>query len=195
MIRRLLVAAALIPAAGISLAAHVVVPTEFREVVADSGLIVRGMVTDVRTVRLSGGSVESFATVAVDAVLKGDAVRFVTVRVPGGQIGTRRFVMVGAPTLSAGQQAVFFLRRAGDGSWRPVGLSMGVYRLRADRATGGAVVAPPAVAGWTASAGPVVRGDTRRQTISVQEFESMVRLIATGRAVPSRMPLVERPVK
>jgi len=195
MLRRLISVMGLALAAGMPLAAHVVVPTEFREVVAEAPLIVRGTVTDVRVVSQPGPTVESVATVAIESVLKGEADRFVSVRVPGGQVGTRRFVMVGAPTLVAGEHAVFFLRRDRSGSWRPVGLSMGVYPVRADRQTGRGVVAPPAVAGWTASVGPVVRGDTRRQTVSVQEFESMVRLIAAGRAIPSRMPLVERPVK
>ena len=58
------------------------------------------------------------------------------------------------------------------------------------------MVAPPVVGGWTAAtAGPVVRGDPRRQTMAIAEFESLVRLIVAGRALPSRMPLVERPIK
>jgi len=195
MSRSSALAAALVCAAGVSLMAHSVVPTEFREVVAAAPLIVRGTVTDVRAVVGSGRTVESVATIAVETVLKGEADRFVSIRVPGGTIGTRRFVMIGAPSFAAGQNAVFFLSRDGSGFWRPVGLSMGVYRVRADRTSGMPVVAPPAVAGWTASTGRVVRGDTRRQTVPVQEFESMVRLIAAGRALPPRMPLVERPIK
>ncbi len=183
-------------AAGATLAAHLVVPTEFREVVADASLIVRGTVTDVRSVAVAGRGVESVTTVAVEDLLKGEADRFVSIRVPGGQIGTRRFVMVGAPSFVPGQHAVFFLRRDAEGAWRPIGLSMGVYRVRADRATGNPVVTPPVVGGWTASVnGRVVRGDSRRQTMALQEFESMVKLIASGRALPSRLPLVERPVK
>jgi hypothetical protein len=181
---------------GVTLSAHLVIPTEFKEVVTDAGLIVRGTVTDVRSVAVPGRGVESVATIAIESVLKGEADRFVSMRVPGGQIGTRRFVMVGAPSFQPGERAVFFLRRDGAGAWRPVGLSMGVYRVRADRTSGTPVVAPPVLGGWTASlSGSVVRGDTRRQTVAVQEFESMVRLIVAGRALPARMPLAERPVK
>jgi hypothetical protein len=196
MVRRLTLAAGAVMAAGAVLSANLVIPTAFREVVADASLIVRGTVTDVRSFRAPGRGIESVATLAVQAVLKGEATAFVSVRVPGGTIGTRRFVMVGAPSFQTGEQAVVFLRRDGEGAWRPVGLSMGVIRVRADRASGRLAVAPPVVGGWTAAtAGPVVRGDARRQTMAVTEFESLVRLVAAGRALPSRMPFVQRPVK
>jgi hypothetical protein len=175
-------------AAGASLRATLLVPAEFHEVVSDASLIVRGLVTDVRPMAVPGRGIDSIATVAIEAVLKGEADRFVSVRVPGGEIGSRRFVMVGAPTLRQGQRAVFFLRQDADGFRRPVGLSMGVYRVQADPATGRPVVAPPVVAGWTAPmTGRVVRGDARRRTVPVSEFDSIVRLVVEGRALPSRV--------
>jgi hypothetical protein len=169
--------------AGVSVSATVFVPTEFREVVADAGLIVRGHVTDVRTVDVPGRGVDSIATVAVENVIKGNASQFVPVRVPGGVSGRYRDVLVGAPVLGAGARAVFFLWRDGDGIWRPVGLSMGVYDVQPDPQTGRPVVRPPVVAGRTAALGPVVRGDARRKLLSVQEFESLVQLIMASRGV------------
>ena len=168
--------------------AHVAIPTEFRDVVSDASLIVRGRVTDVRSVSEPGRGIESIATVAVESVLKGTANSFVYVRVPGGEVGRRRVVMTGAPQFKAGQRAVFFLRpSAMDSSHRPVGLSLGVYRLQAEAATGRTLVAPPVVAGVTsASRGPVQRGDVRRQMMAVPEFEALVRLVMatpTGQAV------------
>lgn len=196
MLRAALLVAVSVGLAATTLSANLTVPTEFREVVADAGLIVRGTITDVRSVTVAERGVESIATVAVEAVLKGDAGAFVSVRVPGGRVGTRRFVMVGAPSFTPGDRAVFFLRRDPEGAWRPVGLSLGVYRVRLDRASARPMVAPPVVGGWNASAnGPIVRGDARRQSMAVQEFDSLVRLIAAGRAVPSRLPPAERPVK
>jgi hypothetical protein len=75
--------------------ATVTIPTEFKEVVADAGLIVRGHVTDVRAVSTRSLGIETLATVGVEAVLKGEAADFVIMRVPGGVIGRVRSVMVG----------------------------------------------------------------------------------------------------
>ena len=177
--------------------AHVVIPTEFRQVVSDSSLIVRGRVTDVRSVEGQHG-IDSVATVAIENIIKGHASGFVYVRMPGGQIGNTRWVMPGVPTLREGQRFVFFLRPAiGDTSHRPIGLSLGLYRIQADPISGRPVVDPPIVSGRNApTSGPVTRGDVRRKTMAVAEFESLVKLVMTapppappsatspGRAVP-----------
>ena len=89
MLRKSLVVAAMAVVAGPSLVATVVVPAEFRAIVTDAALIVRGRVTDVRAVAVPGRGIESIATVAVEAVLKGTAESFVSVRVPGGTVGGR----------------------------------------------------------------------------------------------------------
>jgi hypothetical protein len=170
---------------GAALAGSVVVPTEFRAVVSEATLIVRGHVTDIRAVVMPGVGIDSIATVAVDGVVKGQAGGFLSVRVPGGEDGRYRFVMVGAPTFHVGERAVFFLKPGADNTLRPVGLTMGIYQIHADPQTGQAVVDPPLVAGRTASTGPVVRGDARRRPMPVQEFESLVRLLlAAPQAVP-----------
>lgn len=162
----------------VPLSAHTVLPTAFPEVVAQSSLILRGRVTDVRAVKDPISGVESIATVAVDHVIKGGSSPFVSVHVPGGLIGRTRTIVSGAPTLREGDHAVFFLKRAADNGWHPIGMSMGIYRVRLDTRTGLPIVNPPVVAGETAAAsGPVVRGDVRRQPYSVSEFESLVRLV------------------
>ena len=112
--------------------ATIAVPAEFREIVADAALIVRGRLTDVRAVTTIDRSIESIGTIGVDSVLKGAADRFVSIRVPGGVVGRTRVVMVGAPALPPNEQAVFFLKRGADKFWRPVGLSMGIYRVHID---------------------------------------------------------------
>ena len=94
--------------AGASLAATVFVPTEFREIVADAMLIVRGRVTDVRPIAVPATGVESIVTVGVETVLKGAANGFVSLRVPGGDTGRFRHVMLGAPVLRPGERAVFY---------------------------------------------------------------------------------------
>lgn len=174
--------------AAVPLSATLVVPAEFRQVVAESGLIVRGTVTDVRAIEVRNVGVESVVTVAVENVIKGQSDRFVYLRVPGGEIGRYRFAMVSAPVFRAGQRAMLFLKRGADNIWRPFGLNQGVFRIHPDPVTGQPVVPPPLVSGRTASAtGPAVRGDPRRRLMSIQEFESLVRLVLLtppGQAVP-----------
>jgi hypothetical protein len=142
-------------------------------VVSGAGAIVRGVVSDVRAFRLpSTGEVETAVTIVVDATLKGEPVRVVSMRLPGGLIGRYRSVMVGAPRLSVGDRGVFFLALA----WWPVGLASGVYRITSGAA--GPEVLPPLMPGATTSTtGPVVRGDRRRRPFAVSEFESLVRLV------------------
>jgi hypothetical protein len=174
--------------AAVPLSATLVVPAEFRQVVAESGLIVRGTVTDVRAIEVRDVGVESVVTVAVENVIKGQSDRFIYLRVPGGEIGRYRFVMVSAPVFRAGQRAMLFLKRGTDNVWRPIGLNQGVFRIHLDPVTGQPVVPPPLVSGRTASpTGPAVRGDPRRRLMSIQEFESLVRLVVLtppGQAVP-----------
>ena len=173
--------------AAVPLSAHTVLPTSFPEVVAQSSMILRGRVTDVRVVKDFDRGVESIATVAVDHVLKGGSSPFVSVHVPGGSIGGTRTIVAGAPTLKTGDHAVFFLKRAADNGWHPTGLSMGIYRVNVDARTGVPTIKPPLVAGETAAEGRVVRGDTRRQPYSVGEFESLVRLVMLTKVpAPSR---------
>lgn len=180
--RRLLlvltVAVGLVPTSE-TLFASTFLSAEFREVVSDASTIVRGHVTDVRGVRSSAGDVESVVTIAVDAVLKGSADAFVAMRVPGGTIGRYRTVMIGAPVMRVGEQAVFFLKRGPGNAFWPVGLTQGIYRVTA---AGGntAMIAAPVLPGVTTNAvGAVVRGDARRKTLPVSEFESLVRLVVT----------------
>ena len=171
-------------ASSMTLAAHTVVPAEFREVVSEATLIVRGRITDVRSVEaLPGQGVDSIATVMVENLLKGQASSFVYVRVPGGTIGAVRYTMVGAPTFKTGQRAVFFLKPGvTDTTYRPVGLTMGLYRIQAEPRTNRQVVEPPLVGGrTTAAAGPAIRGDVRRKLMPVAEFESLVRLSMASR--------------
>jgi hypothetical protein len=179
-----LAAVAAAPAAASTLAA------ELRDVASDATLILRGHVTATRAVRLPGVEVSTVATVAVDRVLKGTADAFVSVVVPGGSIGGTRTVMVGAPVFKAGDAAVFFLTRGPDGLWRPAGLSMGVYRIHADR-SGRPVVRPPILI-EAGAAGPVERGDAARRSLSVSEFDALVGMTVATPA-PASAPRRARP--
>ena len=194
---RLLVTAlvGLILTAG-TLFASTFLSAEFREVVSEASTIVRGRVTDVRAVRAPAGNVESVVTIAVEASLKGSTESFVAMRIPGGTIGRYRTVMVGAPVMRVGEQAVFFLKRGPGNSLWPVGLGQGIYRVSfsagasaaggtgAGGTGGGGSTVPmvhaPVLPGVTTNAvGAVVRGDARRKSLPLTEFESLVRLLLT----------------
>ena len=153
---------------------------QFREVVSEASTIVRGRVTDVRAMRSPAGDVESVVTIAVETALKGSPETFVTMRVPGGTIGRYRTVMVGAPVMRVGEQAVFFLKRGPGNSLWPVGLAQGIYRVASAGGTVGMVHAPVLPGVTTNAIGPVVRGDARRKALPVTEFESLVRLLLTA---------------
>ena len=97
--RRFASRSALLRAASrLPLQATVLVPIEFRELVADAPVIVHGRVVDVPVEWVDGRrAVETFVTSTADEYLKGDLGEHVTFRVPGGQIGRYRTVFVGAP--------------------------------------------------------------------------------------------------
>ena len=175
--RRLIAIVTTLALAGVSLHASLTLPADFRTIVNDASLIVRGRVTDVRSMEVRGIGVESVATVAVESVVKGRASGFVYVRTPGGVIGSRRYVTSGAPAFRVGQRAVLFLRQSTtDSTFRPIGLTQGVYPIHSDPATGRTLVEPPVLGGkTTAASGPVVRGEQRRTSVSVAEFETLVR--------------------
>jgi hypothetical protein len=175
---------ALIALAVTSAAAHLWVPADFREIVSESSLIVRGRVNDVRGIARPGSGIETVATIVAENVLKGQPAQFVSVLVPGGTVGNRRSVMTGAPELRAGDRAVFFLKRDTTAVFRLTGLSMGLYRLQGDPGTGRATVKPPIVLMRNSPPGPIVRGDNARTSMSLQEFESLVRLVAAQPAPP-----------
>jgi hypothetical protein len=183
-LRRAGVTLALIALAVSSAAAHLWIPADFREIVSESSLIVRGRVNEVRAIALPGSGIETVATILAENVLKGQPAQFVSVRVPGGVVGNRRSVLTGAPELRAGDRAVFFLKRDTTAGFRLTGLSMGLYRLQGDPGTGRATVTPPIVLMRNSPPGPIVRGDRARTAMSLQQFESLVRLVAAQPPAP-----------
>jgi hypothetical protein len=161
----------------IPLHATVLLPIEFRELVATTPVIVHGQVVDVRSEWVDGRrAVETFVTLEVADYLKGNLGDHVTFKVPGGQLGRYRTVFVGAPLFQAGDEVVLFLKTDGPSFPFIVGLSQGVFRVVADTQSGQRVVTPPAVLG-TASVDSVrvVRGDPARKPVAIDVFRDAVR--------------------
>ncbi len=154
--------------------ATVILPADFTEMVAASAVVVRGEVVDVRG-QLTGDrrTIESLITLRVDDALKGRPGTTVVFRVPGGQVGRYRRVMIGAPVFAPGDAVIVFLRGDAPAIPAPYGLSQGVYRVARD-AAGRLLVAPPDTAPGLAAA-RVVRGDPARAPIPADVFAAHVR--------------------
>lgn len=157
-----------------SASATILLPVDFTTIVNEAGTIVHGRVVDVRSV-LAGPTrtIESHVTVAVIESLKGAAGGSVTFRVPNGQVGRYRRILVGAPEFIPGDEIVVFLRGRAPAMPTLYGLSQGVYRV--SRAAGGAATVTSAVRsadGRTAER--IVRGDPARRPVPVQDFVRQV---------------------
>jgi len=157
------------------LAATVILPATLDELASQADAVVYARVAHV-SARQAAGSLRVERVVGLDVVryLKGSGDATVQVRIPGGTLGRYRTVMPGAPELTNGDEAVFFL--GGNGVSLPwlVGLGQGVQRIDVDQASGRRVLRSPSLAG---AEGPIRRGDPARHPISLEEFEG--RLAAT----------------
>jgi hypothetical protein len=153
--------------------ATVLLPADFATVVTEAGVIVHGTVVDVRS-DLTGPrrAIESFVTVAVIESLKGAPGASVTFRVPNGQVGRYRRILVGAPEFAEGDEVVVFLQGRPPAMPTLFGLSQGVYRVTRNAAAR-AVVTPAPVIGT----GRVIRGDPDRGPMPIEAFAREVRTI------------------
>jgi hypothetical protein len=157
--------------------ATLLLPADFTDMVINARAIVHGRVVDVRSALTSDRQdIETFVTVAVLEHIKEDLGRAVTFRVPGGQVGRYRSVMVGAPWFDEDDEVVIFLSARGASIPSVFGLSQGVYRV-ARASDGRMVVTPPPVLARGAAAERVVRGDPARRLLPIAEFTREVRAI------------------
>jgi len=155
--------------------ATVEVPVEFGEMVQGSQLVVHGRVVDVRSQQTSDRrSIETIVTVAVSDALKGRPGDTVTFRMPGGEVGRYRRVVVGVPQFSSGDDVVVFLRGAPPAMPTVFGLSQGLFRV-VRTADGRAVVTPAPLTAPAMGAERVVRGDPARQPLPLDAFAREVR--------------------
>ena len=166
-----------------SASATVLLPADFTTVVAESATIVHGRVVDV-SAGLTGPrrTIESLVTVQVIESLKGasktDAT--VTFRVPNGQVGRYRRVLIGAPEFARGDEIVVFLHGQAPAIPTLFGLSQGVYRVVRD-ARAAPVVIPAPVSARGIGVERVVRGDPARRPMPVDEFVRQVHTIVERR--------------
>jgi hypothetical protein len=161
--------------------ATLLVPADLGELSRDARAIVRGRVaaldaqwTDDR------GTIETIVTLEVEHYLKGAFGATLRFRVPGGDLGRLRSIVVGAPQFTLDERVVVFLGARGPSVPYVLGLSQGVFRVvRAGDNTGWFVTAPATVPS-AAGAVAIVRGDPARRALPLNDFEQRVRALAGG---------------
>ncbi len=190
-----LLAAALVVAAVLPARATVLVPADLAELSRSASAIVRGTVTLVRPEWADGRRrVETIVTVSVEQTLKGGLGRTVSFKVPGGDMGRYRSVMIGAPTFHEGEEVILFLGGQAPALPYLLGLGQGVYRIQRDARGGEARVVSPAWFADPEQAVPVRRGTAAARGLSVDEFASRVReaMASSGPAKGRRLPSAPR---
>jgi len=110
------------------LGASVVELMDLEALVSGSDSIVEGVVEGV-TSRWEEDRIYTYATVRIDDPLKGDRTRTLTIRQLGGQVGSLVAIVPGMPQFEAGDQAILFLKGAGNGTYYVVGMNQGRYLI------------------------------------------------------------------
>jgi len=155
--------------------ATVTTPLDLRDLVSSAETVVYGRVVHTRALDTRTGAV-TVVTVGMTAYLKGEGGRTIDFQVPGGQVGRYRTVVVGAPVVEVGDEAVVFLTEARAGRPAVVGFSQGFVRVvRASNGAAPMVLAPP----YATDDGPVrvVRGGPARRFVPLAAFAEDVRAL------------------
>ena len=162
--------------------ATVLIPADLGELSRDALAIARGRVVALDTQWTDDrATIETIVTLEVESYLKGGLGATVHFRVPGGELGRFRSVVVGAPTFAVDQRVVVFLGARGPSVPHVLGLSQGVFRLSQASDNSGWLVTssvPLPAAGGVSSR--VVRGDPSRRALALGDFERTVRALAGG---------------
>ena len=167
------------------LRATVYVTADLRELATEAGAVAHGRVVALEPRWADGRrAIETLVTLRVETYAKGNLGESVTLRVPGGQLGPYRSVMLGAPTFAEGDEVVVFLAATGPRIPHLVGLAQGVFRVRTNIATGSRTVTPEIARVPGAGAlepARIVRGDGSRRPAPLSAFLDEVRAIAGAR--------------
>lgn len=178
---RALVSLLLIAWLAVPARATVLIPADLGELSRDALAIARGRVAAVDTQWTEDrGTIETIVTLEVERYLKGSLGSMLRFRVPGGELGRFRSIVVGAPAFAVDQRVVVFLGARGPSVPHLLGMGQGVFRMsRAADNSGWLVTSPvlvPAAGGTVA----VVRGDSARRPLPLEAFEQTVRSLTGG---------------
>jgi hypothetical protein len=157
--------------------ATVILPAEFREIVAGSDVIAHVRIDDVRPEWAEGRRrIDSVVTARIVSSFKGDAAETVSFKVPGGELGRYRSITVGAPSFRAGDEAVLFLTSSTGAPLQVFGLNQGVFRVRLDPVSGRRIVVSPILmSDGSSTPQRVVRGTGTRRSLPLDAFGAQLR--------------------
>lgn len=155
------------------MAATVVVPMTFEQLVDEAAAVVYARVADVRGQWTADRqAIDSVITLEALQYLKGDLGSEVLVKLPGGAAGGVVNLVPGAPSLRAGELVVLFLKARGPAMLTTLGLGQGIFRVTSDRASGQMLVTPPPLK--ESEAGRIIRGAAARRMLSLGAFAAAV---------------------
>jgi hypothetical protein len=161
--------------------ATVLVGADLGELSRDAIAIARGRVVAVDARWADGRrTIETIVTLEVERYLKGSLGDSLEFRVPGGEFGRFRSVVVGAPAFAVDERIVVFLGAKGPTIPYVLGLSQGVFRVARAADASGWVVASPAFFPSSPAPVPIVRGDAARRPLALAEFEQRIRGLVEG---------------
>src|SRR5712671_6267663 len=134
--------------------ATVLIPADLGELSRDAVAIARGRVAALDAQWTEDrGTIETIVTLEVESYLKGSLGATLRFRVPGGELGRFRSIVVGAPEFAIEQRVVVFLGARGPSVPFVLGMSQGVFRVvRAADNTGWLVTSPVLAAPATGAA-------------------------------------------
>ena len=154
--------------------AIIVTPMTFEQLVDEAVAAVYGRVAEVRGQWTSDRqSIDSLVTVDALRYLKGDLGDAVTLRLPGGEVGSVVNVLPGAPVLRPGDLVVLFLKARGPAIPTTLGLGQGIFRVARDPKSGAMLVTPPPLK--ESASGRIVRGAAERRALTLDIFAETVR--------------------
>ena len=161
--------------------ATVLIPADLGELSRDALAIARGRVIALDAQWTEDrGTIETIVTLEVESYLKGGLGSTLKFRVPGGELGRFRSIVVGAPEFAVDQRIVVFLGARGPSMPHVLGLSQGVFRMARASDNSGWLVTSPVLLPATTGAVRVVRGDPSRRAVALTDFEHTVRSLAGG---------------
>lgn len=163
--------------AGSAVRGTVLVPVDIATLAREAQTIARGSVMRVESQWTNDRrGMETVVMLQVESSLKGPSAETVRFRVPGGQLGRYRHLVVGAPVFGIGQRIVVFLRSNGAALPHILGFSQGVFRVAAE--AGALTVMPPPTMNRTGLPARIVRGDRARRAVRLADFEREIRRLA-----------------
>jgi hypothetical protein len=178
---RTLVVCGLLLALTLPARATVLIPADLGELSRDALAIARGRVVALDAQWTEDrGTIETIVTLEVEIYLKGSLGSTLRFRVPGGELGRFRSVVVGAPAFAVDQRVVVFLGARGPSVPHVLGLNQGVFRVSRAADNSGWFVTSPVMLPPAAGAVRVVRGDPSRRAVALGDFEQTVRGLARG---------------